>query len=191
MQTLYTSGTVFHTFRGEKQTGISGGALAAQDFRNYKLPWYTISPTYSIMRTRLSDRTIYLSDCGKDDRSVQPYHGILPSGAELEWRKASLGIQKKEKYTILRNHIWNWEQRQQRDYCRRKCIGGRDKTLLFTTKTCPECKVTGYAGSGTCGIWKIDAEESMDLVEKYQVNQLRRWLCLEKDGIKIDEYVRN
>ncbi len=48
-QTLYTSGTVFHTFLGEKLPDYKACAtLVRKIAQNYKLPYYTISPTYSI-----------------------------------------------------------------------------------------------------------------------------------------------
>ncbi|MDO4940631.1 MAG: ribonucleoside triphosphate reductase [Erysipelotrichaceae bacterium] len=49
LQTLYTSGTVFHTFLGEKLPDWKAAAnLVKKISDNYKLPYYTISPTYSI-----------------------------------------------------------------------------------------------------------------------------------------------
>ena len=49
LQTLYTSGTVFHTFLGEKLTDWKAAAnLVKKIADNYKLPYYTISPTYSV-----------------------------------------------------------------------------------------------------------------------------------------------
>lgn len=49
LQTLYTSGTVFHAFLGEKLPSWKESALLVRKIaENYKLPYYTISPTYSI-----------------------------------------------------------------------------------------------------------------------------------------------
>jgi anaerobic ribonucleoside-triphosphate reductase len=49
LQTLYTSGTVFHAFLGEKLPDWKSAAnLVRKIAENYKLPYYTISPTYSI-----------------------------------------------------------------------------------------------------------------------------------------------
>ncbi|MBR5754857.1 MAG: ribonucleoside triphosphate reductase, partial [Erysipelotrichaceae bacterium] len=48
-QTLYTSGTVFHAFLGEKLPDWRAAAsLVKKISDNYKLPYYTLSPTYSI-----------------------------------------------------------------------------------------------------------------------------------------------
>ena len=51
LQTLYTSGTVFHAFLGEKLPDWrSAATLVRKIAENYKLPYYTISPTYSVCK---------------------------------------------------------------------------------------------------------------------------------------------
>lgn len=51
LQTLYTSGTVFHAFLGEKLPGWqSASELVRKIAENYKLPYYTLSPTYSVCK---------------------------------------------------------------------------------------------------------------------------------------------
>ena len=49
LQTLYTSGTVFHAFLGEKLPDWkAAAALVKKIAENYRLPYYTMSPTYSV-----------------------------------------------------------------------------------------------------------------------------------------------
>lgn len=51
LQTLYTSGTVFHAFLGEKLDGWESAAKLVRTIaQNYKLPYYTLSPTYSVCK---------------------------------------------------------------------------------------------------------------------------------------------
>jgi len=51
LQTLYTSGTVFHAFLGEKLPDWKAAAsLVRKISENYKLPYYTMSPTYSVCK---------------------------------------------------------------------------------------------------------------------------------------------
>ncbi|MBR4256641.1 MAG: ribonucleoside triphosphate reductase, partial [Clostridia bacterium] len=51
LQTLYTSGTVFHAFLGERLPDWRAAAnLVRKIAENYKLPYYTLSPTYSICK---------------------------------------------------------------------------------------------------------------------------------------------
>ena len=51
MQTKYTGGTVFHTFVGEKMTNDAVKKMVKKIAFNYKLPYFTISPTFSICPT--------------------------------------------------------------------------------------------------------------------------------------------
>ena len=52
LQTRYTSGTVFHAFLGEKLPDWRAAAqLVRAIAENYRLPYYTLSPTYSVCRT--------------------------------------------------------------------------------------------------------------------------------------------
>ncbi len=67
-QTLYTSGTVFHTFLGEKLPDYKAASnLVAKIAKNYKLPYYTISPTYSICEDHgyLTGEVYKCPMCGK------------------------------------------------------------------------------------------------------------------------------
>lgn len=51
LQTLYTSGTVFHAFLGEKlPSWQSAAGLVKKIADNYHLPYYTLSPTYSVCK---------------------------------------------------------------------------------------------------------------------------------------------
>src|SRR5699024_6736708 len=51
LQTLYTSGTVFHACLGEKLPDWKSAAnLVRKIAENYRMPYYTLSPTYSVCR---------------------------------------------------------------------------------------------------------------------------------------------
>lgn len=51
LQTLYTSGTVFHAFLGERLENWQAAAnLVKKIADNYRLPYYTLSPTYSVCK---------------------------------------------------------------------------------------------------------------------------------------------
>ena len=67
LQTLYTSGTVFHAFLGEKLPDWKAAAdLVRKIAENYKLPYYTMSPTYSVCRNHgyISGEEYTCPDCG-------------------------------------------------------------------------------------------------------------------------------
>nr|MCR4643584.1 ribonucleoside triphosphate reductase [Lachnospiraceae bacterium] len=68
LQTLYTSGTVFHAFLGEKLPDWKAAATLVRTIaENYKLPYYTLSPTYSICRDHgyLAGEVKSCPHCGK------------------------------------------------------------------------------------------------------------------------------
>jgi ribonucleoside-triphosphate reductase len=68
LQTLYTSGTVFHAFLGEKLPDWKAAAnLVRKIAENYKLPYYTMSPTYSVCKEHgyLTGEQFICPHCGK------------------------------------------------------------------------------------------------------------------------------
>lgn len=68
LQSLYTSGTVFHVFLGEKMPDWKSTArLVKVIAESYKLPYYTISPTYSVCKEHgyLSGEQTVCSICGR------------------------------------------------------------------------------------------------------------------------------
>ena len=68
LQTLYTSGTVFHAFLGEKLPDWKSAAtLVRKIAENHELPYYTLSPTYSVCADHgyLSGEQYTCPHCGK------------------------------------------------------------------------------------------------------------------------------
>ena len=68
LQTLYTSGTVFHAFLGEKLPDWQAAAKLVRTIaENYKLPYYTMSPVYSICKTHgyIAGETYTCPHCGE------------------------------------------------------------------------------------------------------------------------------
>lgn len=69
MQTLYTSGTVFHAFLGERLPDWKACAhLVRKIAENFKLPYYTMSPTYSVCEEHgyISGEHFKCPICGKE-----------------------------------------------------------------------------------------------------------------------------
>ena len=68
LQTLYTSGTVFHAFLGEKLPDWKAAAtLVRKIAENYRLPYYTLSPTYSVCKEHgyIAGEHFTCPTCGK------------------------------------------------------------------------------------------------------------------------------
>ena len=137
LQTLYTSGTVFHTFLGEKlPSWQSAAALVRKIAENYELPYYTLSPTYSV--------------CTE--------HGYLKG----EQKTCPICGKPTEVYSRITGYyrpVQNWNDGKGQEYLDRKTyqVGGAQETCpkrqenkpaekpiggyyLYTTATCPNCR---------------------------------------------------
>jgi ribonucleoside-triphosphate reductase len=164
LQVLYTSGTVFHAYLGEKLPDWKAAALLVRKIaENYKLPYYTISPTYSVCRTH---------------GYISGEHSICPGcGQEAEVYSRITGYYRPVK---------NWNEGKSQEFIDRKVYNiGKSNTkpavgspaqnkelLLFTTPTCANCAMTKKALSEAGISYRIiDASEHQDLVEKYDVRQ--------------------
>lgn len=184
LQTLYTSGTVFHAFLGEKLPDWKAAAKLVRTIaENYRLPYYTLSPTYSVCRE----------------------HGYL-SGEHFVCPKCG---QKAEVYSRITGYyrpIQNWNEGKTQEYENRReydiagsslkkvhtsvvTLAGDEMKVepvetvkyLFTTKTCPNCRIAKEALKGQA-VEIIDAEEHADLVEKFGVRQAPTLVVVRGDG---------
>ena len=87
LQTLYTSGTVFHAFLGEKLPGWESAAKLVKTIAdNYRLPYYTLSPTYSVCPTHgyLAGEHFTCPHCGKNagfEKETDTLDGWFDSGS--------------------------------------------------------------------------------------------------------------
>lgn len=189
LQILYTSGTVFHAFLGEKLPDWKAAANLVQKIaENYKLPYYTLSPTYSI--------------CKK--------HGYIAG----EHFKCPVCGKKAEVYSRITGYyrpVQNWNDGKMQEYKNRRnyeleqsalkkiqtdmvTISGNDVTVepqesvkyLFTTKTCPNCAIAREMLSNEQYVL-IDAEENMELAQKYGVMQAPTLVVLK--GKQAQKYV--
>lgn len=193
LQTLYTSGTVFHAFLGEKLPDWKAAASLVRTIaKNYKLPYYTISPTYSICKTHgyLAGEVKTCPHCGATCevysritgyyRPVQNWNdGKLQEYAnrtEYDISKSVLKRPVTAKVT-LSNFSENVEVKVEQP---------EQVRYLFTTKTCPNCKlVKEYLKD--IPYMAIDAEENMELATKYGVMQAPT--LVEVRGAEIKKYV--
>ena len=172
LQTLYTSGTVFHAFLGEKLPDWRAAAdLVRTIAENYRLPYYTMSPTYSICREHgyLTGEQKVCPRCGK---VTEVYSRITGYYRPVQnWNDGKLQeYQNRTEYRMGNSvsrisRIGGVRQAEQiAPYV------GKSSTYLFTTKTCPNCSLAKkYLQNVDYTV--IDAEENMDLAVKYGVRQ--------------------
>ena len=177
LQTLYTSGTVFHAFLGEKLSDWRAAAdLVKTIAENYKLPYYTLSPTYSICETHgyLAGEQKVCPHCGG---KTEVYSRITGYYRPVQnWNDGKLAEYKDRKeYDIASSSL----KRPTSSVVRisSQAEGGavsvcapKNVKYLFTTKTCPNCEMAKRYLEGEHYIL-IDAQENAELARKYNVMQ--------------------
>lgn len=206
LQTLYTSGTVFHAFLGEKLPGWkAAAALVRKIAENYKLPYYTMSPTYSVCKDHgyLSGEQYTCPVCGNKTEVYSRITGYYRpvqnwnDGKSQEFKDRKVYNMEKSDISI---HVKETKEMVKALEGSRKNTGAQDenspagntvttaesvKTLLFTTKKCPNCQVAKEAlAEANIDYELIDAEEQMDLARKYKVLQAPTLVIVDADGIR-------
>ncbi|GFI23014.1 anaerobic ribonucleoside-triphosphate reductase [Lachnospiraceae bacterium] len=175
LQTLYTSGTVFHAFLGEKLPDWKAAAnLVRTIATNYKLPYYTMSPTYSICSEH-GYLTGEQKNCPKCGKRTEIYSRITGYYRPVQnWNDGKLQEYQNRTEYRMGNDI---ERPVFLQATETECVdmhiqklGNNKNTYLFTTKTCPNCSLAKkYLQDVDYTI--VDAEENMDLAVRYGVMQ--------------------
>jgi ribonucleoside-triphosphate reductase len=173
LQTLYTSGTVFHAFLGEKLPDWkSAAALVRRIAENHRLPYYTISPTYSVCRT----------------------HGYITGEVQV----CPICGEKAEIYSRITGYyrpVQNWNEGKSKEFKDRKLYDvGHSvpragslpvpeaaetavsapaegaKCILFTRTTCPNCRVAeSLLDKAELPYEALVADDNLDLAKQYGV----------------------
>ncbi len=177
LQTLYTSGTVFHAFLGEKLPDWKAAAnLVRTIAENYRLPYYTLSPTYSICREHgyLAGEQKVCPHCGRATEVYSRITGYYRPVAN--WNDGKLQeFANRTEYNVgtsrLKRPMAGMVTLSNRENeLRVKVEKPENVKYLFTTKTCPNCKMAKEYLKGEQYVI-IDAEENMELAGKYGVMQ--------------------
>ena len=175
LQTLYTSGTVFHTFLGERLPDWkTTAALVRKIAENYKLPYYTISPTYSICKTH-GYITGEVNKCPKCGTETEVYSRITGYYRPVKnWNDGKSQEYKCRKlYDINASHEINRKDSECANKKEtKKKNEEKDSLILFGTKTCPNCKMAiKLLDDKKIKYTKVDAEEDVELTKKFGVKQ--------------------
>ncbi len=175
LQTLYTSGTVFHAFVGERlPTWKSAAELVRKISENYRLPYYTISPTYSICKNHgyLSGEQYTCPQCGE---KTEVYSRITGYYRPVQnWNDGKTEEFKERKlYDIGASHLnHHGALPAQPQTAAQPALSRPDGLYLVTTKTCPNCRVArGVLDKAGLSYQVLDAEENRALIEQYGVHQ--------------------
>ncbi|EEG56124.1 ribonucleoside triphosphate reductase, partial [Enterocloster asparagiformis] len=195
LQTLYTSGTVFHAFLGEKLPDWKAAAnLVRTIAENYKLPYYTMSPTYSICKSHgyLAGEHFICPVCGA---KAEVYSRITGYYRPVQnWNEGKTQEYKnRTNYDIhgskLKHGVSHIKPESRCNAEEQKAAASKGEVkadtglFLFTTKTCPNCKAAREFLKGM-NYRVIDAEEHPELAEKFNIFQAPTLVVdFENDGI--------
>ena len=176
LQTLYTSGTVFHAFLGERLPGWkSAQSLVRKIAENYRLPYYTLSPTYSVCKDHgyIAGEVYECPICGKKTEVYSRITGYYRPVQNWNDGKAQEFKDRKvydvETYNTPRKHS-------------SACCGSdagmdtdawiENEPVLYTTSTCPNCKMVKMLLDKANIAYKVVvAEENKDAFVRNNVKQ--------------------
>ena len=202
LHTLYTSGTVFHAFLGEKLPDWKAAAKLVRTIaENYKLPYYTLSPTYSICKDHgyLIGEHFTCPICGEKAEVYSRITGYYRpvqnwnDGKTQEYKerkvydvKHSVLKRNPEASRTILEAINEAKNRMKAEQSEKKTVGtdpaasGGDGIYLFTTKTCPNCKIAKQFLKDEM-YQVVDAEENPELTNAFGIMQAPT-LVIVKDG---------
>ena len=185
LQTLYTSGTVFHAFLGEKLPDWKSAAnLVRKIAENYKLPYYTMSPTYSVCKT----------------------HGYI-AGEHFSCPICGAAAEVYSRITGYYRPVNNWNDGKSQEYKDRlvynidhkaiteniikakaaealACPVTPTRVMLFATKTCPKCKIAAsMLDKEGLEYEKLYVEDNEDLARGYGLKQAPTLVVESANGV--------
>lgn len=189
LQTLYTSGTVFHAFLGEKlPSWQSAAALVRKIAENYKLPYYTMSPTYSVCPNHgyIAGEQYTCPECGGETEVYSRITGYYRP--VKNWNDGKSQEFKDRKLYDIEHSVLKKSHSNIQTYSECTASPNKNETLLFTTKTCPNCKIARTMLDGAdMDYTVIDAEENAELTQKYGIQQAPT-LVVTRDG-ETEKYI--
>ena len=195
LQTLYTSGTVFHAFLGEKLPDWqAAAALVRKIANNYRLPYYTLSPTYSVCRNHgyIAGEAFTCPDCGE---RAEVYSRITGYYRPVQnWNDGKTQEYKdRVVYDIdlsMTRHADDApaaEKKVEAPAAADKVVA--DKLVLFTTRTCPNCRMAKtFLDRAGMEYEVVVADEETEKAERFGIRQAPT-LCVMAGGEVIDRIV--
>lgn len=184
LQTLYTSGTVFHAFLGEKMPDWKAAAKLVRTIaENYKLPYYTMSPIYSICKEHgyLVGEHFTCPVCGQEAEVYSRITGYYRPVKNWNAGKTQ-EYKNRTSYDVANSALKKGEKAAARIVAavEKKREEQPAGTYLFTTKTCPNCKIAKEFLKDM-EYQAVDAEENPQLAQEFGVMQAPT-LVVVKDG---------
>ena len=191
LHTLYTSGTVFHAFLGEKLPNWQCCATLVKTIAtNYRLPYYSISPTYSVCKTHgyIAGEAFNCPHCGEE---AEVYSRITGYYRPVKnWNDGKTQEYKDRKvYDVAKSKLVREGcDCKQEEVEENKTTTLADGVYMFASATCPNCKIAAaLLDKAEIGYQKVLAEENVALTESLGIKQAPT-LVVVSDG-KLEKYV--
>ncbi|MCM1289608.1 MAG: ribonucleoside triphosphate reductase [Corallococcus sp.] len=192
LQTLYTSGTVFHAFLGERLPNWkSAMKLVRTIAENYKLPYYTMSPTYSVCPDHgyISGEQYVCPKCGKKTEVYSRITGYYRpvqnwnDGKAQEWKERKTYQPKNSQ--LKKCLVVHTEEEEKAQVCVRK-------PLLFVQNNCPNCKMAELMmDKAHVDYEAINAVDSAELSKTFNVKLTPTLIVAHGDSYEVYENASN
>ncbi|MBR6568772.1 MAG: ribonucleoside triphosphate reductase [Clostridia bacterium] len=173
LHTLYTSGTVFHAYLGEKLPDWKSAAnLVKKIASNYRLPYYSISPTYSVCKNHgyIAGEEYICPECGE---ATEVYSRITGYYRPVQnWNDGkSQEFEHRVEYNPLK-----LDKEISRSFAKEntECAEceTEDRVILFASKTCPNCKMAAkFLDDAGVKYEKILADENPAMANEFDIHQ--------------------
>ncbi len=188
LQTLYTSGTVFHAFLGQKLPDWKAAAnLVRKIAENYKLPYYTMSPTYSVCADHgyIAGEIYECPTCGK---TTEVYSRITGYYRPVQnWNDGKRQEFSERKVYDVENSKFTAKEQCACTETKQEQTLELNQPILFTRNGCPNCKTSKMMLDKAGVLYQIvNAEENRDLAVKFGIKKAPTLLVPE--GTKIASY---
>ena len=186
---MYTSGTVFHAFLGEKLPDWKAAAnLVRKIAENYRLPYYTMSPTYSVCKNHgyLTGEVFSCPDCGEETEvwsRITGYYRPVKNwnaGKTQEYkdrREYNIGTSKLTHQGPVESYV---------EVSREEAPvvpSDGPRSILFATPTCPNCRIaTSHLDKAGYAYEKLFADENAELAMSYGVKQAPTLVVVGENG---------
>ena len=174
LQPLYTSGTVFHTFLGEKLPDWkAAAALVRKIAENYQLPYYTLSPTYSVCADHgyLAGEQYTCPICGRKTEVYSRITGYYrPVQNWNDGKAQEFKDRKIYKPEITPAELLKETAKPVEEQPAEPAVMGVN--MLFVTKTCPKCRaIKPQLDHAGIHYQIMDVEENMEQARALKLNQ--------------------
>ena len=188
LHTLYTSGTVFHAYLGEKLPSWKSAAhLVRTIAENYRLPYYSISPTYSVCKNHgyIAGEKFTCPECGE---KTEVYSRITGYYRPVQnWNDGKAQEYKERKvYSKLdgKQPLYIGSSAPVEETC--ECKSEVESLVLFTTKTCPKCRMAKmFLDQAGIQYETVIAEENPALASQYSIKEAPTLVVLRGDEAEI------